>query len=233
MALHTTRGQLVEMLRDEAGISSASSRGMDNLAKLHRLISRIYETLVDDFDWTFLRVDNDAATKVLEAGQRFYDFPVAMDFGTVVSADHFYGNVWVPLDYGITPADYTAMNPETNQRADPLRKWRTYSDTQFEVWPLPASTGNLVRFRGRRKAQRLVDDDSRADMDDQLIVLYAAAEILAKSNQKDAELKLAAANKRLLQLRRNASDKTRVRVGMGERESERGWPRVRAFKASN
>lgn len=222
------------MLRDECGTSSNSSRGTDNLAYLQRLIARTYEFLVDEYDWSFLRIDNDEATKELEAGERYYDFPVAMDMKDAIHADHFYGNVWVPLDYGIDMSDYTAMNPETNQRADPAIKWQVKNERQFEVWPMPASTGNLVRFRGRRLPERLTADDSRADMDDQLIVLYAAAEVLSKKGQKDAELKLAAAKQRMMQMKAAYSSKLKVRIGMAERlDPQRGWPRIRAFPAAN
>lgn len=246
MALRTTLGQAVEMLRDECGISSASSRGNDNLAYLQRLIKRYYETLVDDFDWAFLRVGDEEATKILEAGERYYDFPVEMDIEKTINAYIFYGNVWVPMIYGIEPTDYNSMNPELNQRADPAIKWRIRNESQFEVWPLPASTGAyvadgpaqtisgpLVRFTGRRRAERLTGNDSRMDMDDQVVVLYCAAEVLAKQGQKDAEAKLAAANKRLATLRAGYSDRRKVRIGMGENPADqRGWPRIRAFPAS-
>lgn len=232
--LRTTFGQLVEMLEDECGISSASSRGNDNRAYLQRLIKRQYEFLCDENDWTFLHIGNDEATKTLQAGEQFYDFPTAMGgANNTIKAETFYGNVWVPLIYGITPADYTAMNPATNQRADPQIKWRIYSDRQFEVWPMPATNGSLVRFSGRKNPEPLVSDTSRADMDDQLIVLYCAAEVLAKQNQKDADLKLAAAKARLIQMKAGYTDRTRVRMGMGcHGDDQRGWPRIRAFPAS-
>jgi hypothetical protein len=113
-------------------------------------------------------------------------------------------------------------------------KWQIHDGNQFEVWPLPASNGALVRFSGRRKITPLVGDDDRCDLDDQLVVLYAAAEVEAKKSQKDADLKLAAAKARLLTLRARTSDRRRVRMGMGEsQEDGRGWPRIRAFPASN
>lgn len=235
MALGTTFGQLLEQLQDECGSSSASSRNNDNRAYLRRLIQRVYETLCDDFDWTFLRVDNDEATKELEAGERYYDFPVAMDLKTTVNAWFYYNNVWIPLVYGIGPEQYTAMNPELDQRADPQIRWRVKDAGQFEVWPLPASDGNKVRFTGKKRPTPLVADSDRADMDDRLIVLFCAAEVLAKRNQKDAEIKIAAANARKIEMRARYSDRRVVRVGMGQgwNEDQAGWPRIRAFRASN
>lgn len=234
MARGTTLGQLVEMVRDECGISSNSSRGNDQLGYITRLIKRQYEFLCDEYDWSFLRVDNDEATKTLEAGERYYDFPVEMDTKNTIECWHFYGNVWVKLDYGITMEDYTAMNPETDQRGDPTLKWRIKDGDQFEVWPLPASDGNLVRFTGTRRPTPLTANNSRCDMDDLCVVLFVAAEILAKQDQKDAPLKLAAAKARLAKMKALYVGRARVRMGLGEVDNaQRGWPRIRAFPASN
>lgn len=231
--LRQTFGQLKEMVRDECAISSNSSRGNDQLGYIERLIKRHYESLCDEHDWTFLHVTNDDATKVLEAGQRFYDFPVAMDLRNTISADTFYGNVWVPLIYGIDMQDYTAMNPELNQRADPQIKWRVYTERQFEVWPMPASNGNKIRFTGKRLPERLVGDQSRADMDDQLLALYVSAEILTKQESGDAEIKLAAAQARLAKLKALYSGRSLARMGMGTNPADqRGWPRIRVFQGN-
>lgn len=208
--------------------------GNDNRAYLQRLLKRQYEFLCDEFDWSFLHIGNDDATKTLQAGERFYDFPVKMDLKNTVLADTFYGNVWVPLVYGIDMQNYTSMNPELNQRADPQTNWRVYSDRQFEVWPMPASNGKLVRFTGKKLPEVLVGDTSRADMDDLLIVLYVAAEVLAKQSSKDGELKLAAAKQRMQQMRAAYGSRSKVRIGMGRNpQDQRGWPRIRAFPASN
>jgi hypothetical protein len=70
-----------------------------------------------------------------------------------------------------------------------------------------------------------------------VIALYVAAEILSKQNKKDSDLKLAAANARLAQLKAGLSDRRRVRVGMG---SDGKNPRLdnevlayRSYSASN
>jgi len=235
MARGTTLQQLVEMVRDECALSSSSSRGIDHLAYIKRLLKRHYEELCDSFDWTFLRVDNDDAEKVLQAGERFYDFPVKMDMKTTVDCWHFYGNVWVKLDYGIGPMEYTAMNPDTNQRAVPLLKWRASGDNQFEVWPEAASNTDKVRFTGKRKPNPLVSDSDACDMDDILLVLSVSSEILGKQGSKDAPIKADAMSKRMGVMRRLYSDRRKVRMGMGAPSdgTGRGWPRVRAFPATN
>lgn len=247
MARGTTYGQLIEMLRDECATSSASSRSTDQLAYYQRVLNRVYETLSDDYDWPFLRVEKEEATKVIQAGERYYDFPVPMDIEDTIQMWHFYGNVWVPVDYGITMMEYTAMNPETGQAADPILRWQIKDADQFEVWPMPASTGEydsttrpititgpLVRFTGRRRVTKLVNNSDACLMDDHLVVLFTAAEILEKQEDKSAASKLAAANARLWQMRRNVADRRKIRMGMGvpTKDQVRGWPRIRAFPAN-
>lgn len=250
MSRGTTYEQLIEMVRDETAISSNTSRGMDNLPYIQRLIKRYYETLCDNFDWAFLRVDDLDATKAIQAGERYYDFPVAMDIHDTIDCYVFWGNVWLPLEYGIGPLEYSAYNSDVNSvRADPILKWKIRNDRQFEVWPIPASTGAIdldaqpvptitspvVRFTGRRRPTPLVNLTDRCDMDDQVLVLHVAAEILAKQKSEDAPIKLAAAKERLAELREGYSDRRVVRIGMGEDQRDalsRGWPRIRVYPAT-
>lgn len=218
MALRTTLEQLVEMVRDETKSSSNSSRGTDHLAYIERLIKRHYQTLTDgEFEWSFLKVERGDAQKVLEAGSRYYDFPIAMDSANyTVKAFHFCNNIWSELTYGIDFKDYNQMNPDMNQRSDPTLKWRIINERQFEVWPLPATNGNLVEFTGMRKPEALTSNTSRADMDDQLIVLGVAAEILEDMKAGSGAVKAAAYTRRFGVLRRRyGGGRVRVRMGMG------------------
>jgi hypothetical protein len=229
MARGTPLVQLVEMVRDECGLSSNSSRGIDNGPYITRLIKRYYETLADDFDWPFMRVDKAAATKALAAGQRFYDFPVAMDLLDTIECETYIGGSWLPVSYGISGEEYSAFNSDNSTgRAEPVLAWQIKDGDQFEVWPIPTSDGEwdrdadppvqtapLVRFTGRRRITPLVESASLCDMDDQLVVLYVAAEILGKQGSKDAPIKLAAAKDRLATLRGRSTDRRKVRIGLG------------------
>lgn len=237
MALRTTLDQLVEMLRDETKVSSNSSRGTDHRAYLERLIKRQYETLCDEFDWSFLKVHRGDARKTLEAGSRYYDFPIEMDVRDTVKCFHFFGNIWTELAYGIEFGDYNQLDPDPDhdQRSDPQLKWQIRDGRQFEVWPLPASDGNIVEFTGTRKPEALVSGIARADMDDQLIVLYAAAEVKEDQKPGSGIVKQRAAVQRHQQLKsRYGGGRRRVRIGMGVNDGSR-YPAqlIRAVRASN
>lgn len=247
MALYTPYSQLVEMVRDECAISSNGSRSIDNKPYVQRLIKRVYETMVDKADWSFLIVDKDQAVKAMQAGERYYDFPVAMDMRYAIEAWVFWGNVFLKLTYGIGPLEYSAYNSDNpDVRADPCLKWQIIADDQFEVWPTPASNGDItavpmsgpfVRFTGKRKARALVADADPMDMDDQLVVLAVAAEILERQLKGSGALKAAAASDRFNTVRSLYTHHTVVRMGMGSGTADDGmspgWPRIRVFPASN
>lgn len=214
--LRKTFAEIVEATIDECQGSSATSRNPDFRTYVQRVVKRHYEVLCDECDWAFLRVDNDEATKALEAGERYYDFPIAMDVKNTLTADVYYNNIWLPLTYGIGPPEYTAFNSDNNVRAEPPLKWRIKDERQFEIWPIPNTDDMFsVRFKGKRLPEPLTSDASRADMDDICISLFASAEILAKQKSADAPVKLKAAQVRLIQLRRLYMDRRTVRIGMG------------------
>jgi hypothetical protein len=68
----------------------------------------------------------------------------------------------------------------------------------FEVWPIPDVTTvdhqGLLRMRGTKTVQPLINDNDQATLPDHLIVIFCAAEILARDEAKDAQLKMTKAN---------------------------------------
>lgn len=216
MALGTQFQQIIEMVRDEARLSSATSRGIDHLAHIKRLIVRHYNMLSDGFDWEHLRVKRNDSRVTLGAAQRYSDFPAQIDPEAIQEVFVYAGSTWQPLAYGIRPDDLNANNSDNGNRTSWPDRWDFYGDNQFEVWPVPAGGGVQIGFEGRKKVQALIQDTDRADIDDELIALHVAAEILIENGQKDAgTLKMQAANARLAQAKANRSDKTRIRMGMG------------------
>jgi hypothetical protein len=226
---NTTLDELVEQLRAECRLSTDSSRGVESRSMLVQVINRTYEVLFDDYDWSFLKLKREDCFKQLYAGQRYYNCPVESDVDSLTRAWINYGNVWVPLEYGIDFSHYSQMDSEQDQRADPAQCWVVRDDGQFEVWPIPASNDNRIGFEGKRKFSRLSAGSDRCVLDDSLVVLFAAAEILAGNKQPDAPMKLQMAQARLAKLRASAAGQSRSTVGRGDRQDDiRGWPRIRA-----
>ena len=224
MTLRVTFNEVIEAVRNECRLSSNTSRGIDHLEHIKQLIRRHYYTEAEDFDWQHLELKKETAIsrKVLQAGSNTYDFPTAVNPLKITKAWVKHGGTWRPLEYGIKHSHYSALDPDANQRSDPVTNWAFYAGTCFEVWPKPASNGTAdddgeVAFEGQKLVERLITTASRLDMDDHLIVLLVSSEILAASEQKTAaEVKAGAAVTRRARLRASLASKTRYIMGRGK-----------------
>jgi len=173
MARGTTLQNLLVMMQDELIINSSPSVGASYKPAMKRLIQRVQRRLYDDHDWSFLQEDH---SKILAAGQRYYDFPTTIDMESVLTMFYKWGGEWIELDRGISLPHYNAYDSDADARSDPAMRWDVHGEHQFEIWPVPASNGIEVRFTGVKKLPALVNDNDRAVLDDDLIVLFAAAE---------------------------------------------------------
>lgn len=236
MARGTQLEELVNMLRAEAGHSTLVSAGIDNLPALKQTIRRVQEVLADDYDWPFLRYE---PYKNLNAGQRFYDMPTAMDFERIEAVVVWYDGQPHLLERGIGPEEYAQYDSENDDRAGPPMRWDwKYTDDtdseQIEVWPIPpASDTYRLQFYGFRRLNALVQDSDTADLDDQLIVLTAASEILARQKSEDAPLKQRMAKARFDQLKSRTKGGSSITVmgGGSKPQSLRGQTIIRVGRS--
>lgn len=204
MALGTTLENLVVMFRAETRQSLSAAQGLNTLDAAKMSLRRVQEQLYDDFDWPHLRVRRDEA---LQAGQSVYSFPADLNADRVETAvvkGPAPADRWVPVKYGITPAEYNQYDSEADVRADPVRRWALYEGGQYEVWPRPATTGGVFRLEGISALPALTDDQHVAVLDDLMIVMFAAAEWLEANKSPAAKSKLAAAQARYNRLRGNS-----------------------------
>lgn len=221
------------MVRGEARLSTNTSRGIDHLEHIKQLIRRNVVTLAEDYDWQHLELKKETAVSrvLLQAGLRTYTFPTAVNPMKIEKAWVKWGNLWESVAYGVKHSDFNYLDPDQDQRTDPVTNWAYYSDTEFEVYPLPATNGvangiNEIAFEGQRKTDPLILDNSRVDMDDYLVSLLCAAEILAADGQKvAAQVKADAAVARLQRTRGNLGSKKRYIVGLGSLGGDPRGPR--------
>jgi hypothetical protein len=211
MARNVTLGELIDDVRAEAGHSLQSNLGAAMREVLVKIIQRQQRRLWEDYDWTFLRVDRDVP---VQASQRYYDIPVDLTLERLEKIQFKYGDRWVPLAHGIGREHLDLYDSDRDIRSYPVERWDEYEDDQIEVWPIPSQNGytakdGILRFTGIRKPRPLVAESDRADLDDTLLVLYSAAEILAREKSADASLKLQMAEKHYSRLRaRNSKSDT-------------------------
>lgn len=203
MARGTSLNELVRMVRQEAGQSTNAALGQNTVESLKHKIRRQQEVLWREHEWTHLRVERDIS---LQAGDRYYNFPSDLSNSHRVDAvGVFYEGEWRPVDFGITLGHYNTLDPAADERQDPVQVWDLYEDSQLEVWPLPESNGSLLRLRGTRNLRPLVDNNDLADLDDQLIATFVAAEIVARQNQRDGQALLSVAQSMLARLKGHGS----------------------------
>jgi hypothetical protein len=191
MARGTTLGELVTKLRVSARYDPNPALSLNMVPLMQQTIGETQERLYDEFDWPFLRIRRD---KLMAAGQRYYDIPDDLNLERIQQVDIRYGDRWLPVERGITLGQYNHRDSDADAREDPVLRWEvmdTGDGEQIEVWPIPATDGAALRFTGIRKLTPLVEQSDRADLDDMLITLYAAGELLGGAKNPEAQIKFA------------------------------------------
>jgi hypothetical protein len=190
MARGTQLSALVDQLRAEIGASTNVAMGVNMLPNLKQLLRRTQDRLWVEFDWPFAFIERD---EPLLNGQRYYTFDNEIDFDRISKAEVKWSDTWRSLAYGIGAEQYNTSDSDAGEKEDPVTNWRHYEGNQFEVWPVPASDDAKIRFKAIKKLPPLVNDSDVALLDDNLIVLAAAAELLARAKSDDAPAKQQAA----------------------------------------
>lgn len=207
MARGKTLGEVLADLRAELRQSSNPAVAQSQYHVLANAIKRTQEFWYEQVDWPHLIVWE---SKAIVAGSRYYDWPTTLNYDRIVKARARFGNQWVPITGDLDVDDYNAHDSDNDERVDPILKYRPYTNAQFEVWPLPATAGS-VRFKGVRKLTELSGESSTLDLDNRLIALFAAADLLADKpdGAKKEQMGLAHLNR----LRGNASTVRPFRLG--------------------
>lgn len=199
MARGVTFQQLIHKLRAETGRSTSLAQGAQELDHLKQILQRTQEDLYDRYDWEFKNITRDES---MVAGSRYYTLDSDLSFDNVsyCVCQPSNGESWYDVAYGIDEHLYNILDSDQDEREEWVRHWDQYEGNQYEVWPIPATSDATLRFRGKKVLSALVADSDTADLDDQLIVLHAAAELLAPDDGELAALKLKMAERRLATL---------------------------------
>lgn len=217
-------GELVTKLRLEVGHSSSAATGINMRDQLVYLLNRAQEEIQLSFEFNFLLADRDVP---IVAGARYYAYPADLPFGGVQEVYLIWNTLYGRLTYGIGPEQFAQFNSNTGFTSWPVSRWQHNTDLNlFELWPIPSiapvatptSQAALVRLRGTRIVPPMVADSDMATLPDTAIVLWAAAEMLAREGAKDAQFKLdkAKAYLRRFQVRQNAHKSDPFVMGGGD-----------------
>lgn len=232
MSRNQTLLKLLQDYRSEARLSGNPAHNTNVRETQVRTLQRIQEWLWEEHDWPHLFVERFLP---VQAGQRFYTPPEDLTIDRIHKIEVRYGEQWCELDPLIPSEAYSHWDSELDERSWPVSRWRIYEDEQLEIWPIPddnadpVSLEGTLKITGIRSLRPLVRDDDRADLDDRMLVLYAAAEHLAGTGAADAQFKADAAQKRVRALTGNLSKLKTFRIGgepMRHEAQLRGPPRV-------
>lgn len=180
MARGTQFSQLVSMLRAELRRSTNVAVGVDDLPMLKQAINRQYEIQAHRHDWPFLC---GYYSLPLATSQKFYQLPSGLSDRRIKDVAVFFSGEPQRLERGIDFADYALYDFDQGQLSDPVLKWDirfgSASQPQVEVWPVPSSNTQVLKFFGYHGTPSLVNDSDLCLIDDFLVVLYAAAGCLS------------------------------------------------------
>jgi len=232
MARGQTLLKLLDDLRAECRLSPNPAHNSQQRETQVRLLQRMQEWLYDDYNWPHLRIERFFPS---QRGQRYYGLPKDIALERILHLEVRFGTRWLPVGSGIEADCYAGIDSDGGQQGWPVRRWRIWEDDRIELWPVPdqdAGTGigddGSIKVVGIRNLRPFRDDTDVCDLDDRLIVLYAAAELLAAAGAKDAQLKLQQAAARYAKLKDDLSPRRRVQMFQErpERAPLRGMPMV-------
>ena len=208
--------ELVDRLRAEVGHSTNAQVGQNSYDYLVQVLSRTQRRLCEEYDWAHTKIKRDIA---VEAGQRYYPCPDDLHYERIIDVEFKDGNSWRPLIRGIKQSHYNVHDSDRGHTNWPVQNWDVHENLDgptdvvgfLEMWPIPnRSSGafdGLVRLTGFMQAPELINPNDKCVLDGSLLVLYAAAEICARQNQSDAQMKLTAAQQLMSRLQNQNSNK--------------------------
>lgn len=209
----STLAQVLDKVKAHCGWAQTGSVSAARDTEVMTLIESMQVWLAAEHDWPFLR---DTWKAVVSAGANTVAVPTTdlagnsytINFERPIYMTVYYNEVYEPVLYGIGPEEYNAWDPQLSEKQDPILKWAFYdnaSGQKIEVWPMTQSVQNLYIWGTRnlltlRNAGTL-DSTKVLDLDDEVIALFVAAELLGRSKNQDATSKLEKARERLRALR--------------------------------
>jgi hypothetical protein len=188
---------MVADLRAEAGHSLAVSQGTNVVDTLEYYLRRTQEELWVAFAWPELILRADVS---LAPGQYLYPFPATMDFEQIRESWFAVSGAvrWNPIDYGIEE-DAIMPGSGANSTSGTPCAWDLENGTTFRVWPTPTGA-STIRFKGNKKLNPFIAETDNCTLDATVIILFAAAELLARAKAEDAPSKQQKAQRHLTKL---------------------------------
>jgi len=223
--LGATLASVMNLVKNE--IRASLSAGSADDAAIKQAIETKQEWLASMYDWAELS-DEWTAT----ANARYVVVPTAdvnaaaytINFDRPVTISRKWNSIWDPIGFGITLENYNAYDSDEGVTQDPIQSWRFKPGVRssIEVWPIPA-TDTELRFSGQRKLLTLrnagvLDVTKTLDLDDILVSLAVAVDLLAGKPEQSAKAMLFETRFTMVRGANKTSDE-RFFIGGGPRRS--------------
>jgi hypothetical protein len=201
MPVGTTLLTLRQMLRAEIGENLDETASPANVTLHNRLLSTKQSWLANQHAYLLSKVRKEVA---LTAGTRLYTLPTGIDLDRLDQPAYTkLGNFRFWMEFGIRQEHYNAFDPTLDMRCDPVIRWDIINDAgtrKLEVWPIPASNQTMI-IEGMGVPSTMTANGDLCVVDDLVLVLFTAAEILTRDKQADAQAKLSLAQAALNSLK--------------------------------
>ena len=217
MARGVQFGELVLNLRAELRRSQSTAIGSEDLAPLKRTLNHVVAVVSNKEDWPFLYRKFDPIA--IAPGDRFFDVPAGLNMERITGVRIKWGGSFYNMWRGITYDDYETWDPADDERSSPALKYdfqNIAGAEQIEIWPISEGTQSLL-IEGYVTHPKLVNDTDLCLLDDEIILLFAAAELMGDEAKAEAQAKRDQANEllRLIKVRATRGDGAPVQMGLG------------------
>lgn len=173
---YRTLGDLRAEMRAALGFGAAGAAAGANQVLIDSLLRAAQKVLYEAHEWAHLRKYE---TRQTGSAATLIDYPTNANPDRIKALSVYRGGVWSPaLQRGIPPEFYTT---QANQSWP--QRWEPY--TQIEIWP-QTDQDYSVRIFYVAKLARFTQDNDRASLDDEAILLLAKWTAKAHYRQPDA-----------------------------------------------
>lgn len=185
--------QLRKMLNCEAGQEMDETISPATVAINNQLLNNQQSFLVNQHSFLLGKtVVNLQAT----VGQQYYVVPAGIDFDRLEQPTFTnVNNFRYRIGYGIGQEEYNLFRSDLGVRASPVMRWQFVNVNgvlQIELWPIPSVPQTII-FTGTLPLTQMVNDTDTCVIDDLILVLFTAAELLARHGSGDFQAKAAKA----------------------------------------
>ena len=178
---------MVKNLRAECGHALSVAQGVNQFETLKYLLARTQEELWTAFVWPDLKL---RAAIVLAAGQYSYPYHADMPYDCIreawtAPAESRADTHWTSLEYGIDE-DMILPDGTNSERADPVQYWDVDDADDVSASGRRRTPRPGCASTARSSSRRSSPTADVSTLDATAIVLFTAADLLARAKAEDA-----------------------------------------------